>query len=245
MISFLVCAFNEEKNIKATIETIYNSVNKIKFINEFQIIVINDGSQDSTDKIIQEMIVKDKNITYLKNSNNLGIGKSIRKGLESVKYPKFMLIPGDNDMPVETITAALEHFNSADLVITFPINNEKRAKIRHVISKLFNLIYLIFFDSHVNYINAPAICPTEKVKQFKLRANRFGIVSEIAVQLLNSNITYCEIPCFYNFNKSPTKLTTWIKNLYDVLITFISLYLEIKIINRNKFLEKSKRKNVF
>ena len=34
MISFLICAFNEEKNIKNTIKTLYDSIDKVKFIDK-------------------------------------------------------------------------------------------------------------------------------------------------------------------------------------------------------------------
>ena len=43
MISFLVCAFNEEKYIKATIDTINKSVNNVGFIDKFEIVIVNDG----------------------------------------------------------------------------------------------------------------------------------------------------------------------------------------------------------
>ena len=53
MISFLVCAFNEEKYIKATIDTINKSVNNVGFIDKFEIVIVNDGSNDLTEKNIK------------------------------------------------------------------------------------------------------------------------------------------------------------------------------------------------
>ena len=61
MISFLICAFNEEKNIKTTIENIYESINKVKFIDKFEIVIVNDGSEDLTEKIVQGLKLNDKN----------------------------------------------------------------------------------------------------------------------------------------------------------------------------------------
>ena len=45
MISFLVCAYNEEKYIKATVDTIYKSVDEVEFIDKFEIVIVNDGSK--------------------------------------------------------------------------------------------------------------------------------------------------------------------------------------------------------
>ena len=80
------------------------------------------------------------------------------KGLERINYAKFMILPGDNDMPLNAIISALKHFHSADLIMVFPINTDNRSKIRNIVSILFRLIYLVFFDCYVNYINSPSIC---------------------------------------------------------------------------------------
>ena len=189
MISFLVTAYNEEKYIKATVDTIYKSVKNVEFIEKFEIIIVNDGSDDLTEKNIQELKSDFKNITYCKNEKNLGIGASIKKGLKQVKYSKFMLLPGDDDLSIDAITSTLKQINVTDLVMPFPINTEDRTKFRNITSKLYSLIYVTFFDCCVNYINGPSIFPTEKVRNFKLHSNRNGIISEIITKLLHSDIT--------------------------------------------------------
>ena len=50
-VSFLIAAYNEEKNIQDTIENILTLKNKFSNI-EFEIIVINDGSLDKTGEIV-------------------------------------------------------------------------------------------------------------------------------------------------------------------------------------------------
>ena len=244
MISFLVCAYNEEKYIKATVDTIYKSVNNFEFIEKFEIVIVNDGSDDLTEKNIQELKSDFKNITYCKNEKNLGIGASIKKGLEQVKYAKFMLLPGDNDVSINAITSALKQINETDLVMPFPINTEDRTKFRNITSKLYSLIYITFFDCCVNYINGPSIFPTEKVRNFKLRSNRNGIISEIITKLLHSDITYCEVPVFFGFQQKE-RATITIKVLYDVIASFIRLFIEMKVFDKKKFSIRSKRKNIY
>ena len=64
MISFLICALNEEKHIKATVNTIYESIKKVKFIDKFEIVIVNDGSTDLTEEIILNLQSNDQNIIY-------------------------------------------------------------------------------------------------------------------------------------------------------------------------------------
>ena len=61
-ISFVVPCYNEEKNIKNTINEIYLAINKSK-IKEHEIIIIDDGSVDNTFQIINNLNTKNKNIT--------------------------------------------------------------------------------------------------------------------------------------------------------------------------------------
>ena len=244
MISFLVCAYNEEKYIKATVDTIYKSVNNVEFIEKFEIVIVNDGSDDLTEKNIQELKSDFKNIIYCKNRKNLGVGTSIKKGLEQVKYSKFMLLPGDDDVAVDAITSTLKQINVTDLVMPFPINTEDRTKFRNITSKLYSLIYITFFDCCVNYINGPSIFPTEKVRNLKLRSDRNGIISEIITKLLHSDITYCEVPVFFGFQQKERAVIT-IKVLYDVIASFIRLFIEMKVFDKKKFSIRSKRKNIY
>ena len=244
MISFLISAFNEGKFIKGTVDTIYKSVDEVEFIDKFEIVIVNDGSSDFTEKSIQELQSKFKNITYCKNEKNLGMGYSIKKGLKLIKYSKFMLLPGGDDVQADAIISILKHFHSSDLVMAFPINTEDRTKFRNIISKLYSLIYIIFFDCCVNYINGPSIFPTEKVRNMKLRSDRNGIISEIITKLLHSDITYCEVPVFFGFRQKERSIIT-IKVLYDAIVSFIRLFIEMKVFDKNKFSIRSKRKNIY
>ena len=120
-----------------------------------------------------------------------------KKGVTKIKYPKFMMIPGDNDLSSQAMSSALKHVNSVDLLMLFPVNFDNRSKIRNIVSHIYRIIYLIFFDTYVHYINGPSIFPTENVKNLKLYSSRFSIISEMITKLLHSEITYCEIPFFF------------------------------------------------
>lgn len=244
MISFIVCAFNEENNIEETVLSINEAVATSNYVKNYEIVIINDGSQDKTKEVILALQKKFNNIIYLQNHKNLGYGQSLIKGLGSINYDKFMVIPGDNDLPKETIKIGLKNMNKADLVMLFPINTNNRSKVRNVVSILFNLMYLIFFDTYVNYINAPAVYPTKIVRNLKLKSNRFSIISEMITKLLHSDVTYCEIPAFFAPSLRKRRTVT-LNNLIDVVSSFIKIYIDIKITNKDQFIKNSKRINIY
>jgi glycosyltransferase involved in cell wall biosynthesis len=72
-ITVLMSAYNAEKYISESIESILNQT-----FNDFEFIIINDGSTDNTAKIIKSY--KDDRIKYISHENS-GLAKSLNKGI--------------------------------------------------------------------------------------------------------------------------------------------------------------------
>ncbi len=242
MISFIICAFNEEDNLKDTVNSIYTAKKNINFQSEYEIIIVDDGSNDQTYKIATQLRNSDNKINLIKNSKNIGYGASFKKGLAEVKHEKFIVIPGDNDLTADTIASCLSKINKADLIMIFPINIENRSKVRNLISITFKMIYLAFFDCYVNYINSPAIYPTKFVKNFNLKSSKFSIIAEMTTKILHQDITYIEVPTIFKTSLRKRKTVTF-SNLIEVIISFFNLYLEIKFLKKKDFLHRAKRVN--
>ena len=66
-ISVLITVYNGERFLRETIESVLNQT-----FRNFELIIVNDGSTDNTEKIIQKFISKDNRIVYLKNEINKG-----------------------------------------------------------------------------------------------------------------------------------------------------------------------------
>ena len=79
-ISVVMSAYNSEKYIAEAIESILNQTFK-----DFEFIIINDGSTDKTLEIIKNYSRKDKRIKLIKNTKNLGLIKSLNKGLKAAR----------------------------------------------------------------------------------------------------------------------------------------------------------------
>ena len=88
MITLIVLAFNEENNIKTTIDS---------YIDEFQqIILVNDGSTDGTSEIINSFHYE--NLKILEHESNKGAGMAFESGInEFLKLDSNYLIKIDGD----------------------------------------------------------------------------------------------------------------------------------------------------
>lgn len=243
MISFIVPAYNEESSIEASVNSINKAITAINFIDKYEIIIINDGSNDSSEEKILELQKKFMNVRFVTNERNFGLGFSIRRGIDLVKYDKFMLVPGDNAFSVENIISQLKMSKNCDVVIPYPKNEFERKQFRRLLSKLYCGIFNKFFNLSIKYINGTTIYPTKKVKEMKLISKGHGIISEMTTKLLHSRIKYCEIPIHARFPSRERSIK--IKNLIDTIFIFIQLFFEIKIINRKNYFSESAEKIEF
>jgi glycosyltransferase involved in cell wall biosynthesis len=239
MISFIVPAFNEVDNIGATIATL-RDVAADSNLSIYEIIVVDDGSTDGTGDCVDALAQKILGVSCLHHPSNLGLGTAIRSGLKVARYPQFMVVPGDNDIHHGLVKLMLSHRARADLILTVPLNKEIRTLGRNVISTLYKTIYMIAFRVFVNYINGPGIWPTEQARAVGLRSQRFSIISELNVKLLRSGCTYVEIPGYF-LAAPKVRRTVTIRNLIEVLRSFVTLLYEVHLSRRQQFSARSKR----
>ena len=94
-ISVIIPCFNSEKYISKNIIKLRNLINKINF--KYEVIIIDDCSNDKTYKILKKFKIKNKNIQIYKNSLNEGKSYSLIRGIKKTKYEKIIII--DSDLP--------------------------------------------------------------------------------------------------------------------------------------------------
>lgn len=116
MHKFAITIFTPTYNRAYIIENLYKSL-KRQTNYDFEWVVIDDGSTDNTDKLV-EMWKNEKNnfaITYLK-TNNGGKHRAINKGLEIAKGKLFFIVDSDDylvDDAIETIIELEKSINNS------------------------------------------------------------------------------------------------------------------------------------
>lgn len=108
-ISVIIPIFNAERYLSDCLESIVNQSFK-----DIEIICINDGSKDKSEKIIKEYVQKDKRI-ILFNQDNKGAGPARDKGVELSKGEYLSFIDSDDLFHYRTLEIAysnLKKYNS-------------------------------------------------------------------------------------------------------------------------------------
>ncbi len=89
LVSIILPTYNGEKYIKRAIESVLSQT-----FSNWELLVIDDGSIDNTKSIVR--VYNDKRIIYLKNEVNLGIQKTLNKGIREAKGEYIARIDDDD-----------------------------------------------------------------------------------------------------------------------------------------------------
>jgi glycosyltransferase involved in cell wall biosynthesis len=77
-ISVIMSVYNGEKFVSTAIESILDQSFK-----DFEFIIVDDGSTDSTPEVLSKYAQKDSRIRFIKNDMNIGLTKSLNKAIDS------------------------------------------------------------------------------------------------------------------------------------------------------------------
>jgi len=239
MLSIFVSALNEEKNIGATIETLFRAAEAAGGI-PIEILAVNDGSTDQTGDIIDAYGKRDPRVRPIHHEQNLGIGCGFKEAVAQARHPKFMIAPGDNDTPPEMLTDLMKCCDRADLILGYWLNREDRGRYRNIVSTLFNAAYMVSFNVFVQYLNGPTIYPTEKLRALTIRAERFSICAEVTIKLLRTGCTFSEISGYMRTGIEGSGSLQF-RNLSEVISTFVMLLYEVHYSKRAEFRGRPQR----
>lgn len=110
ILTISVAAYNVEKYIGQTLESILNS----KYKEEIEIIVTNDESKDTTGNIIESFYEKYPTIIKYINQKNHGAGSTVNNGMEHATGKYFKMVDGDDYVDTNSLDIFIETLKKID-----------------------------------------------------------------------------------------------------------------------------------
>lgn len=107
-ISVVIPMYYEEKVAEECYKRVYNVLNGINELYDYEIIFINDGSKDNTLEILEEISKKDKNVKVISFSKNFGHQAAVTCGLKYVTGDACVIMDADLQDPPELIPDMLK-----------------------------------------------------------------------------------------------------------------------------------------
>ncbi len=128
--SILIPAYNAEKYLRRSLDSVLNQTYK-----DFEIILIDDGSTDSTPQICDEYAVK-YSCVHVFHQENIGVGRTRDRLIDHAEGKYIFWLDADDYYDAVLLEKAVRAFeiNSADIVVWghVTISNEGAIKVNHI-----------------------------------------------------------------------------------------------------------------
>ncbi|MGC1422317.1 MAG: dolichyl-phosphate beta-glucosyltransferase [Terracidiphilus sp.] len=114
--SIVIPAFNESARIPATLESVVAAIRANQWPAE--VIVVNDGSTDSTAQLVRDFALRAPEVRLLENPGNRGKGYSVRAGILNAQGDIVMFTDADLSAPMDEASRLFAAIaNGADIAI--------------------------------------------------------------------------------------------------------------------------------
>lgn len=145
-------AYNEEENVEYMVNCAVKALDRLTRGN-WEVIVVDDGSTDSTAAVAEKLALKDPRIKLAKHGRNQGLGRAVRTGIEQSKLDWVFYTDCDGQFDLEEMELLWEERHRADIVSGFR-RRRKDPGMRLVYSLVWNTITAMLFFRNFKDVDA-------------------------------------------------------------------------------------------
>ncbi len=142
-LSIALLMFNEEENIAAALDETLEFCRGA--LDDWEIIVVDDGSTDRSASIVEEYIEKEPRIRLVRHPTNRGMGAGIRTGIENAEKETFIFNAADGQIAMAEIGKLLPLLDGADIVLS-TYANRRETFFRELLSRSFRVYLRLVAD---------------------------------------------------------------------------------------------------
>jgi len=228
-ISIVIPAFNEENAIIETIDEIID-VCKKSIITTYEIIVVNDGSTDSTAEKL-----KKTSVTVVDHPHNIGYGRSLKDGIKMAQHDTIVITDADRTYPFNQAPNLLcEYQKGFDMVVGARTGKHYResifkAPLRHI------LRFIVEFaaERKIPDINSGLrVFSKRKITPMLSRlCNTFSFTTSMTLGFMMSGFFVQYIPITYHSRRGTTKVRLFKDSIRTLqyILRAINYYNPIKL----------------
>ena len=216
-VSVVIAAYNEEKVICKTIESILESD-----YNNFEIIIVNDGSTDNTAGVITENFKDNTNIRLI-NKINTGKSSSVNVGFKEAKGEIVVALDADTLIAKNAITLLICHFTDENIAAVS--GNVKVGNVHNLLTLWQHVEYVTGFNlerrafAELNCITVvPGAIGAWRMEAVKragyFKEDTLAEDTDITMTLLRMGYKIAFEEFAYAYTESPSNLKSLLKQRY-------------------------------
>ncbi len=210
----MIPAYNEENKIKATLEDVIIKTNEKKRFS-YEIIVVDDGSEDKTTKKVEEVQkeLENQDLKLIKFKKNKGKGKAVKRGVLEANGKIVMYMDADNATTIDHLFNFLPYLKDYDIAIgSRTLKNSKIIKrqpiYRIIAGRMGGLLIKLFLGLNQKDTQCGFKIFSKEATEIifpKIKCNGWGFDFEVLKIAKNQNLKVVELPVEWK-NSSDSKV---------------------------------------
>ena len=192
-LSVFVPFFNEEENIEHSVNSIYTALSSNPRIASFELIIVNDGSTDSTSVLAHRLLHKYENVRVVEHAQNRGYGGALKSGFAACTMDYVFYTDGDLQFDPEEIDLLLQHISEYKVVVGYR-KHRKDPFLRIVYAKCWNILVRTIFGLKLKDINcAFKLLKRDVIEDMQLISSGAMVSTELLVRVKDKQVPIKQI----------------------------------------------------
>ena len=121
-ISVFFPCYNEQDNIAHVVQQALAAFEKLKA--DFEVIIVDDGSSDSTGQIADELAGQNSGVKVVHHRTNLGYGAALQSGFKAATKELVFYTDGDGQFDINEMPPLLRLMEQYDIVSCYRLNRQ-------------------------------------------------------------------------------------------------------------------------
>lgn len=190
-LSIILPAHNEEVAIGETVRSVRDAVSV--WTQDFEIIVVNDGSKDRTREIVESLIADDTRIRLINHSQNQGYGAALVSGFEAITKELVFFMDSDGQFDIHDLERFFPLIDTYDAVLGYRIQRQD-AWMRKLNAWGWKMLVRLVFGLRVRDIDcAFKLYRAAFFRTHRLETRGAMINTEILYKFTQAGYTYTEV----------------------------------------------------
>jgi dolichol-phosphate mannosyltransferase len=197
-VSFIIPVYNEEYNVPGVLRDLHAVIQEHPEWNS-EVIVVEDGSTDTTRAVISEHLKLYPKIRLILHDQNQGYNRSLRDGIANAQGRYLMYIGADEEFDCVEIPSFLEPLlaegeKHADIVLGVRWQRNAYKLHRFFLSVIYIFLLNFMFKLRVNDYNWSQAWARELFKKVDLESRSIFILAELIIKAHDLGLTIKEVP---------------------------------------------------
>ena len=190
-LSVILPAHNEEAAIAETVQTVVDTLTA--WVQDFEVIVVNDGSQDATRAIVEALAASDPRVRLINHAINQGYGAALVSGFEAVSRDLAFFMDSDGQFDIHDLERFFPFIGEYDAVLGYRIDRQD-TWMRKLNAWGWKLLVSVVFGLRVRDVDcAFKMYRADFFREHRLETRGAMINAEILYKFTRAGYTYTQL----------------------------------------------------